>query len=368
MRPTKAADSVKFTYHYLNLQEMKTYYLNIKSVLVVALLCGIFWSCQEESLLQDDLVVADDNFEIRAHNGYLWFKDSATYSATLEKLEGYSREELDQWEEELGFTSIRSIFEKAVDEDEKFFEAIEKLPEEEIQPKFANGIAPHSKFVLQNAELFRFNSEGWFDINLPYAHIHKLLNRDGIIRIGDNIMKYSSNAVKIIRDGDENKIGLLESIKKTDSKAGIKVNDIVVIRKGIDLENAKSFVRPALVNECTNKVDRYRVRMYENIDMELNATFGSTTITHSFEVHSFRHTYQGWQRRFKTSSLGGSLNFDASYGSYGGNVQAADQVHSLGKVLYTGQITRGSAVYVYYSAGQAWGRNGCYCEYAESYP
>lgn len=357
---------------------MKTYYLNIKSVLVVALLCGIFWSCQEEEFLQDDLATADDNFGVKEYNGYLWFKDTATYLATLKKLEGYSREELDQWEEELGFTSIRFLFEKAVDEDEVYFEELENMEEEEVTAKYPNGVKPHSSYVLNNAELFNFHEEGWFEPKTPISRLNKVLNKDGLVRIGGKIVEYSSNAVKIILDGDEKKIPLLDNVSESQFENSIRVDIITFSTREIipPANNAKIYSYPYdktwQVNTCTKREDRYRVRLRENITTlwRRDGYNGPYTrrVIHTFEVNSFRHTYQGWQRRFKTSSLGATIITQTNYGSgtFSDYVQAATEVHTLGAELFNDLTPPAIDPEIYYSQGEAWGRNGCRCSYASA--
>ncbi|MFP4293767.1 MAG: hypothetical protein ACLFQ0_19210 [Cyclobacteriaceae bacterium] len=136
------------------------------------------YGCQEDDLsivysytshTKGELVTKVPNVnKVKVHNGYLWFADTMAYKMTLEKLQNYSREELDEWEKELGFTSIRYLFEKAVDEDEKYFKELESMTdEEEIKKHQSVAPSPHSAYVLNNSELFKFHDEGWFEIKIP---------------------------------------------------------------------------------------------------------------------------------------------------------------------------------------------------------
>jgi hypothetical protein len=78
------------------------------------------YACSQEDLenVSTDAVQSTD-FDLRAVNGYLEFKDQATLDSLKAQLADKSREELDAWESQFkGFTSLRSLDEQSVDAQE----------------------------------------------------------------------------------------------------------------------------------------------------------------------------------------------------------------------------------------------------------
>lgn len=62
-------------------------------------------------------------WDVRVGNGYLEFYDEKSYEIIKNDLKGRNREFLDLWENNfIGFESARSIFEKAIDMDERLAE------------------------------------------------------------------------------------------------------------------------------------------------------------------------------------------------------------------------------------------------------
>ncbi len=351
------------------------HYLKFSLYTVVLLMVScLFYACSEEELIQSDTVTGNNlkltsgnkDFKVKLRNNYLWFNDSATFEKTLNELQTFSREELDAWEKQLGFTSIRFLFEKAVDEDEAYFEKLEAFTEKELEAKFPNGVSPHSAYVLKNANLFRFHDEGWFEIDIPYQNLFKVLNKEGIVRIGDKIKKYSFNAVKIIHDGDESKIELLSTTDQTNSKNHIQVNKVMWYRKETGSTNAKLIDKSFQVNNCTGEAGRYSVHLSENITHQ-GLGGGRFLITHSFNALSYRRTVYGYIRRFKTGYLTGRVDYQASYGSGGRTEEAGVPLHTIGAVLYEGEQSAWNANEIYWSKGVALGRDNCTCNYEEGY-
>ncbi|MFP4293766.1 MAG: hypothetical protein ACLFQ0_19205 [Cyclobacteriaceae bacterium] len=161
----------------------------------------------------------------------------------------------------------------------------------------------------------------------------------------------------------------MEEVNESQPKKGIEVIKVTHLRYDITntSSNAKLIDRDMQVNTCTNRVDRYRVRLYEEI-VHYGLGNGTFEIVHGFRVYSFRRTIYGWERRFKTSALAGRVDYQGSYGSGGKYIQANGKQHSIGWELATVQYGSFNEQYIYWSRGEAWGRNGCYCSYEESYP
>lgn len=178
--------------------------------MVLLIFLGAF-SCNEEVSFKND-----KNDLVNFRDGFLEFRDQTAYDQMVKQLKGKSTEELDAWEKSLGgFISMRSIHNRALHEDEIFFE---------------NGGNPkgHSVFVLQNQEALLFESDDDMRVNLPPHEntLPFLVNKFGVIKIGSSIYEYRSKSIKEIRDGDVNKIKLLESFTESNKENNISVINI----------------------------------------------------------------------------------------------------------------------------------------------
>jgi len=75
--------------------------------------------------------------------------------------------------------------------------------------------------------------------------------------------------------------------------------------------------------------------LYEDI-LVANKGNGNYEMLYGFSVHSFRHTVQGWQRRFATGGLAGSVDYQASFGFDGYTIQANGTQESLAWTFVAG--------------------------------
>lgn len=102
------------------------------SMFVIALtaISGLFYACSDEEL--NDVSSPETDFTVRAKNGYLEFKDQATFDKIQSSLENQDDEALDAWESQFsGFTSLRSIENQAEDAQEAWFEKLRNMTEDE---------------------------------------------------------------------------------------------------------------------------------------------------------------------------------------------------------------------------------------------
>ncbi len=181
---------------------------------LLMLLCTlIVISCTEDSSLNNQ------TSPVKVKNGFLEFKDDQTFEQFRESLKTQNEEYISAWENDLdGFVSQRSLFLKAVEEENKFIESKESALLSER----------HSQFVLQNKDLFIFDDEGAFELDLPYTEeaISTFVNADGLLKVGTKLYQYSKNSIKVIVDGDEDKLQLLPTLSESSIEHGILVYNI----------------------------------------------------------------------------------------------------------------------------------------------
>jgi len=281
----------------------------------------------------------------------------------LQKMAGMTNEELNNWEARTGFISLRSILNTAIDEETLYFDSLEAIGEENLK---IEKIKLHSDYVLKNAKYFRFDEEGWFELNIANQDLSPLLNKGGIIVIEEQARKYTMHSVYISEKGN---INALKRIRKNESlPAGVKEYELQHIRKEHS-ESARIVMGSFSVNSCTGVAGRYRVRLYEDIVTYIVGRSGWVTyyaLSHGFKVKSFRRTVWGWERNFATSALRGTVNYQASWGSGGKAIQAnGTQSEIAWPFISNYQYTLYSPPSIFNSQG--WGRDGCTCSYSGFY-
>ncbi len=132
----------------------------------------------------DDLGVSSDSIElVKVKNGYLDFKDEASFELISTQLKGKTQGELEQWENNLqGFTSLRSIFREGMHQEEIYL---------------ANGgkSVGQSQFVINHKDAFIVVNGDDLQPNLPPQENDDMLlnfvNEFGLIKIGTSIFEYT---------------------------------------------------------------------------------------------------------------------------------------------------------------------------------
>ncbi len=190
----------------------------------------LFYACNQE----EDLNVQEDILNITVKNGYLVFKNDEIFKQTIEETKDMSRKELDDWEKQFnGFTSMRSIYEKAIDEDEIFFESMTKEKYNELS-KIDE--IPHSDFVNKHKDLFVFDKDdGTFRPKMPLVkpELYALANGQRVMKIASEIRLFSSNYITYITDGDETKLTMAKKLTTSDKSNGIIVHNYQIRKVGI---------------------------------------------------------------------------------------------------------------------------------------
>lgn len=325
----------------------------------IILFIGIFsLSCSKEEVenLNDELVKKHNQIEYK--NGYLIFPNQESLDQISEELNNMSEEEQDEWENAFGFTSLRSIFEEAVLEDAKNFGNLEKeLSTEEFS---ALNEAPHSAFVLKNSALFKFHPEGWFEINLAEPRVASFVNAQGIVKVGREIRKYTPEGIKVIEDGDNGKIRLLNGITSSDTKKNIRVINYQDLNGKFGLQNAsshgKQIVSSGTLHRKTGEWSgKYRVIVYDKVNVEYRG-YDTFRIIHYLEASSFKKNCC-WNFRYSTPYLSAYIYSRTSYHDKTDRISAYGSQHTIAAPLTTYDHARNNPQYAFYSSISAWGHN-----------
>lgn len=116
------------------------------------------------------------NLDVTFKDDYIVISDGSTLNHLLQKMAVLSPTDLDAWEADNHFSSLRSLMNRAVSEETKYFDLLEGLDEQSLN---LEEIKPHADFVLEHASYFRFDDEGWFELNIANQNLAPLLNKDG---------------------------------------------------------------------------------------------------------------------------------------------------------------------------------------------
>lgn len=335
---------------------MKKPYSYLKSWFTL-LIISFLLSCEQGITSLEDL----SKLQIKVEDNNLAIKNEDEFNSLMEKFNPYTTDGFDKD----GFTSLLTIYNQAIAEDEKYFEYYESFTEDELQAKFPNGISPHSEYVNKHARLFKFSEKGWFELNISDFRVAGLINPEGIVKVGNVYRKYVADGV--LFSESLSALGFADKASNQSLPDGVTAHQyerLIIEQPEAEARVISSSFR---VNECTDREDRYRVRLYEEI-LVANKGGGIFELTYGFSVRSYRHTVWGWERRFETEALAGSVDYQASFGSDSKLITANGRQDIIGWTFVSGyNFTEFNPPEIFYSYGQGWGRNGCYCNYTGYY-
>ncbi len=190
--------------------------------LILALLFGIsFSACQKEegvkpaSLSTNSGARIEASKKIKLDGEYLDFPTPAAFDEFMKVLPLKNSQDLDVWEQSLGFRSMRHYHETAIKENVKYHEYLRKNMTIELAKQIHNnkGLSPRSEFVKANSEMFLFDEYGNPKLNLYDPTLAAVLNKDGIVKIGRYLFQYTEDYLKVM---PANKKDQIQSFKKAD--------------------------------------------------------------------------------------------------------------------------------------------------------
>ncbi len=216
--------------------------------------------------------------------------------------------------------------------------------------------------ALVHANLFTFMEEGGIDLKIAHKEMASVLNADGIINVGNELRKYTSNAYLI------SSISELDNLRKSSlnkTYPGVEAYPVTSLRK--EISSGRLVTSSFSVNSCTGTAGRYRVRLYEDIYTQPVGS-GTWKLTHYFTVKSFRrYTFAG-EQNFATSALEGGVSYQATWGIDSRYIYANGTQHEIGDFLKVDYIYSDTNVpEITYSYGSGRGRDGCNCSYTGYY-
>lgn len=137
------------------------------------------------------------------------------------------------WGRQLGIESLLDIYESVIEAETDFYNSLKgnekKLSSEQRKNLDKFGYATST--AIANADVISYDKDEGFDMKISDSFVASLVGKNRIIKVGRAIHKYYPTQIKVIQDGDENKISLLDKIHETDKDKSIIVFNINKINR-----------------------------------------------------------------------------------------------------------------------------------------
>jgi hypothetical protein len=180
----------------------------------------------------EDIKSSENNIEVT--RGILNFKDRESLYLEIEKLNNLNRESLINWEQSKLFLSQESIYYQINDaeiilESELYSDYDENLSISELESlgvKVCHS-SIYNKYLQSGliTETIADDGSMSFELSVLNPAMAVVLNIDGLVIVNDTIYQYNKNSVKILTDGDVNRLNELIDSKVTDKERDIIVLD-----------------------------------------------------------------------------------------------------------------------------------------------
>ncbi len=182
----------------------------MKKLLLIVAIALIVFSCEKETT--KPLAQKDDVPEVYVKEGVLVFKNWDALFNTLESLENKDADYLDKWESNLGFKSLRNVYDCFNIEQELMTKELEKLyaenkeliTEELVEEKYNSLLETYENSVLL-VESEKENIK-YYDMNLYHDMYAPIVNEYGIVSVQGKIYRYTRDDVRTLKDDDWSKL------------------------------------------------------------------------------------------------------------------------------------------------------------------
>ena len=269
--------------------------LNFKAYLPYLGLCFLLlMSCEtdfEPDTLSDETTksqhITTQSFE---NEIFLVFQSPEAFDEINNKVGDKSYKDFKLWEAQFdGFVSQRTLFENALLEIENYrrpYKKGMKLPESAF---------PQS--VLTQSTLFYFEGIN-IDYKVRYKQgIENFINKNGLVKIGEQLFKFMHNEFYIIEDGDFSKLHLLDQYPEGSQE--LKISYAKINETKIDLASNETLRLEG--NSCSGQNGNDRVVG--------DASVITTTISnYQFFGKQVKHEFSLRARSYKNGAFGWSLS------------------------------------------------------------
>jgi len=195
---------------------------------------GIFLNSCEKNELDTPIVTASVDKEVSIQNNALHFQSADVFFDISKQLAEMSKEEKDQWEQQLGFTSMRT-------ELNSIFEQLENVETE----------SEMNNLITANSDLIQIIDETIVPIIESDAYA-SIVNREGIFYVENVIHKIDGQKIASIENGS---IEAVTKVLKSNETPTIEGINIVEYNVTNDLKGVCGTSKTAWYNTSNRKCD-----------------------------------------------------------------------------------------------------------------
>ncbi|MBQ0733252.1 hypothetical protein [Aquimarina celericrescens] len=217
---------------------------NILKFVVIMAVMGLFYACQNESDFEEELVNGIEEIEVEgaksgiyvSKDGVLNFDTMEDFQKTILWIKNVTDDEALEWNEELGFESLHSLYMTALSEEEKMMEDFSELissmmnveTDQEIsdfKEKFANNIPLFQKSRSDIEEKYQnyihFENSRVIGMKTYDPIISRLTTKEGYVYVGGSKLQYTEESLTVIPNFQEQ--ALAKKSNKEEEKEEIHV-------------------------------------------------------------------------------------------------------------------------------------------------
>nr|WP_295872745.1 DUF4848 domain-containing protein [uncultured Chitinophaga sp.] len=183
----------------------------------------VFLSCKKDAGIKESESVTKDS-PVKAVDGVLQFSDDQTFVQTMMAINAMSPEQRQVWEKKVGFTSLRSVYDRFNQELDKMEAAQNKEGFFEVKKKYDNVVV--------------WNSAGTsYDINCRGILEAGVVNADGLVRINDQLLQYSHDQIVTSQVPEEGEVAARKAgagaVIWTREKKGLLSKDMTLFDQSV---------------------------------------------------------------------------------------------------------------------------------------
>lgn len=184
---------------------------------------------------------------------YLEFKDFGDFAKTIRELNAKDSEGLISWEKSVNLRSLHRLYEQIMLHN---IEAIEKAEAQIAKnPALAHNIKLEESPLLQQCKSMLVDTEQQgLQLNLFDPSYAKVLNSDGIVKIGGVLHKFGPDYIKTIVNGDYTLVKDLDRINKDTQTSNLQYIEVKVSTRPV--KNGRVMGSDF---SCSNENGGYRV-------------------------------------------------------------------------------------------------------------
>ena len=340
------------------------------------LILNLLRSCTTSQISVDSRTSSfSTSVSVTKESDYLVFSSFSDLDQFIAEANIASHKSLNTWENQIGVTTQRQVFYNVMSAETALDESLQKLSQSEklkVKSKKPYHSEIHNK-ALGAGLIRKYGREenSYWDYSLVEPSVASAVNLDGIVKVGDQLIKYSNNSfIYIIKDGDRSK--LPNAILKDDNFENDKIK--VIKTKSYNPESSlNGDLRTEFRSLCyslphsydfskfntweQNGLNNFRVKV--EIDGRANANYGSAECVYgttcTFQIRAQAQKKNFWGNWVYSSSFGPSLTVSNADWSYNMALMPTCSDYST---EYTNNIIGGSHPNPVWSTVIPWTNNG----------